>query len=74
MCPQPWFYSARHKPIGRWLRRLSRGLGLTPMIIANPLDWGVGEQPTRLFNDFKPAPDARLAARHGTDSAPLKVH
>lgn len=51
-----------------------RGLRMTPVIIADRLDWVPGDQQTRLFNEFKPALDAWLAARNGTDPDVLRSH
>jgi len=50
------------------------GLRMTPVIIADQLDWVPADQQTRLFNEFKPALDAWLAARNGTDPDALKSH
>ena len=58
------------------MRRLLNlpGLRMTPVIIADQLDWVPGEQQTQVFNEFKPALDAWLAARNGTDPDVLKSH
>lgn len=50
------------------------GLRMTPVIIANQLDWVSADQQSRRFNDFKPALDAWLAARNATDPDALKLH
>lgn len=50
------------------------GLRMTPVIIADQLDWVPADQQTQVFNEFKPALDAWLAARNGTDPDVLKSH
>lgn len=51
-----------------------QGLRMTPVIIADQLDWVPGDQQIQVFNEFKSTLDAWLAARNGTDPDVLKSH
>lgn len=49
-------------------------LRMTPVIIADQLDWVPASQQRQVFDEFKPALDSWLAARNGTDPDVLKSH
>ena len=50
------------------------GLRMTPVVIANKIDWLPGGQISASLADFKPTLDQWLAARNGHDPEALKVH
>lgn len=50
------------------------GLRMTPVIIAEKIDWVTPVESAEAFNAFKPSLDAWLAARNGTDADALKRH
>lgn len=50
------------------------GLHLTPVVIADKLDWVPAAQQTLAWEEFKPVLNAWLAARNGTDAELLKTH
>lgn len=50
------------------------GLRMTPVVIANQIEWRTPDQQNRMFHEFKPALDAWLAARNGVDPQTLQSH